>query len=354
MSEDFNSIPDFSKNGSLDPTIKSLQRQLPDLRTSVRRIPPNRRSVTGHYMSRRGDPLQFESKLEYDFFFLSDFEPATIRIIPQCPRVNGHVVDATIMTPTETYLVDVKSEGELTKKWSELYGLFSSTHNYAEENKLTYAFFTDAARGEMRNRLAVVKQVAACGRIESINVDVESKVLSSLTETTKVSTLEEKIAATTKSLDAKSIICRLIRDGRIVLLETPTQFLDDATVSLKTNTVGSLEFLIPFPRLIKRIETHPLRFMNGVEINYYNGMKQVEFAGHKYDVVDGVDPTNALIKSSENGEEYRVSLDSYAAAGGRLSAYAIQQKNDEQYDRLIQRIQVIRGLANLRHVPSNM
>src|SRR5208282_2640144 len=322
------------------------------LNLGVRKIPPNTRSVTGYYMPRCGNQIQFESYLEYDFYFLIDYDPATRGIIPQCPRIDGHVVDATIVTSTGPCFVDVKYEAELVKKWPKLSGLFSNTYNYAQENKASYAFFTDASRNESRNRLAVLKQIAAKGKIDRLTDDDESSVLSTIKESAKVRTLD-KINTHTKSLELKSILCKLIIDGKLVLQETPTQFLDDATVSLKSDAADRpLRFLIPFPRLMKRIETHPLRFINGSEINYYDGMNEIKLEGHKYDVVDGTDPTNALIRSTENDEEYRVPLDIYGAAGGRLTAFAIQQNDPEQYYELIQRINIIKGLAHLRRVPN--
>ena len=133
-----------------------------------RKIPPNRISVTGRYVSRSGKVIPYESGLERDFYLLSDFEVSVKEITPQ-PKlaIDGHVPDALLKTGSETIVVDVKPESELVKNWSKHLAAFLRTAKYCEEHRYGYEFFTDAVRSELKCRIAVLKEVHHYGRQEA-------------------------------------------------------------------------------------------------------------------------------------------------------------------------------------------
>ncbi len=324
---------------------------------TLRRIRPNTRSVTGYYMSRMETPFAYESWLEYDHLLLCDDNPTIEKIIPQSPRIGRHVLDATLLRSiAPNYVVDVKYELELVRNWPAWFPLFSTTHNECRDNGFVYAFFTDATRNELRNRLAILRLVNDRGRINQPDHRAAEEILSPLHETTsaKVRTLTAKCSSKLAVSDRRSLVCKLLFDHRLSIVETPTLHLDDATVSLKSSNVGTLNFLIPFEKLLKRIETHPLRYMGKEGGNYRNGQKDIEFSGHKYEILDDTIPESILIKSLESGEEYRVSADTYYTPGGRLSAYALQQRDPEEYVKFIERLEIIGGLVRLGRMPSSL
>lgn len=54
---------------------------------SVRAVPRSHRSITGHFSSRLGDSIEFESTLERDFLVKHDFDLSVQRIVSQPCRV---------------------------------------------------------------------------------------------------------------------------------------------------------------------------------------------------------------------------------------------------------------------------
>lgn len=326
---------------------------VPNIAQGVRRIPPNGRSVTGFIMSGKGIGLPFESLRERDFVILADSVPEVIKIVPQPLRIGKHIPDYQIETKTNNYIVDSKYESELVRKWDRLAPVFFETAKYCAGNGLTYVFFTDAIAHDHRNRLSVLKQMWS-RRLEL--PEIEDMILSVIRKVGSVSVrqLVEKID-TRVSVDVESAINSLILSGGLSLVDTPTQFITDAIVDEPNSCIANIaSFTIPFARLAKRIETHPIRYLNDSCPMYHEGMKEIQLSGHKYEVLDSSCPENLLVRSVESGENYRVSLDTIPAPGDRLSLYALQEKNSERYYDVIRRKDIIAGLACLETISSDV
>jgi putative transposase len=320
----------------------------------VRVVPPNGRSVTAYYTSRQGVLLQAESHLELHAIRLLDYEPAVKNLATQ-PIIAGlgRVPDIRAETRGPPSIIDVKYEIELVKKWTDLAPILSDTFNYCNANGLDYLIFTDHSRNEQRNRVDVLTELSYRALASSPNSEMENTVLSIMKSgvTLSIRALAKKLDAGTDHAKKRDVICKLVHDGSLTIISTPTSIIDDATLSITKENAPLPTYLMSFARLVKRIETHPLRYMNGQEVDFYNGKKEIELAGHKYAIVDGTCPENLLIRSIESGEEYRVSLDTYDVPGGRLSAYLLQQ-DPERYSEYIRRIEIISALAHFRRIPS--
>jgi len=163
-----------------------------------------------------------------------------------------------------------------------------------------------------------------------------------------VGSLAERLGAKVEYSDRCSTICRLVFSGCVIVLETPTPYLNDAIVSLMANDASTARFIIPFARMVKRIEDHPLRHMKDGEVDFHPGMKEVDLSGHRYEVMDSSISESVLIKGVESGENYRVSFDSIRVSDGGLGLFALQVNNPERYYDIVRRMEVIAGLACLQ------
>lgn len=324
----------------------------------VRRVRPNRISCTGCYVSRQGYSIPYESVLERDFFLLSDFDPSVVNMLPQPLRIGDHVPDARLETSDGIVIVDVKPEAILLKKWSSFSVTFAATAKFCGEHGYSYAFFTDAIRNELNDRLEVLKEVHCRALQAAESPDAAASLLSLLNNNgpTKVRTLTDQLGPQHGLLELRAVLCKLISDFSVTISETPSAFLEDASASLKGTEFGLLNLLVPYPRLVRRLETHPLRYLEPHLPAYYQGMQELTLGGHGYDVLDSSLPEKVLVKSTETGEIYRVCLDRIPAAGGRLSALALQQSKadlleiqkgrPDLFDRVVRRGEAIRGLVS--------
>ncbi|GGW53141.1 MULTISPECIES: TnsA endonuclease N-terminal domain-containing protein [Vreelandella] len=76
------------------------------LPTSVRKIGPTRRSVSGYYAFRGEESIAFESTLERDFLIKADFDVSVLGVISQpCEIPFHHPVTGRRYTYTPDYLV---------------------------------------------------------------------------------------------------------------------------------------------------------------------------------------------------------------------------------------------------------
>ncbi|MBI3860254.1 MAG: DDE-type integrase/transposase/recombinase [Thaumarchaeota archaeon] len=313
----------------------------------VRRVRPNRISCTGYYVSRHGYSIPYESVLERDFFLLCDFEPQITKITAQPFRIGKHTPDACLETMDgKRIVVDVKPEAILIRKWSKYAAAFASTAEYCEGQGYSYAFFTDALRTDQRHRLAVLKEIhynAQCEDSPALEVSLQSDLENR--GPTTVMTLLENLDSKMDPAVAKRALSKLIFGMSAVVLDTPKPFLEDAVVSAERDGAKAQSIIIPYSRVLKRLETHPLRFLGDSAVNYYERMHELTLAGHHYEVLDSSAPEDILVSSSENGERYRVCLDKIPAAGGKLSTLALERP--ELFDRIMQRWDGIRGLVSL-------
>lgn len=117
--------------------------------TQVRRIKPTRRSVSGVYMFRAEDAIEFESTLERDFIIRKEYSSAVLGIVPQPCQVEYLTASGRrqIYTPDflvhyrlgsrhyEDYprplLVEVKPEREWRQHWRKWLPKWKAAYAYA-------------------------------------------------------------------------------------------------------------------------------------------------------------------------------------------------------------------------------
>jgi putative transposase len=327
----------------------------------VRKVPPSWRSVTGYYNSLDGRVQQSESLLENHAGLLLDFESSIKSIVAQ-PVLLGlyRVPDFKIETTDGSLcIIDVKPEAKLVGDFAKLGPILLDTNNYCKSNGLTYLIFTDYSRNELRNRIDVLKEVTYRALASDLGPELETKL-----ETESLSLMKNETSISVKALCKKicsgidyskkqDVICKLICDHSLTVLDTPTSWIADAIVGMiPSQEVKLPDYLFSYERLVRRIDTHPLRFMTELDpVDYYEGKKEIKLEGHVYAIIDATRLEHVLIRSVESVEEYRVSLDTYETPDAKISAYALQEKNSESYFRFIRRVEIIAGLAHFEKIP---
>lgn len=145
---------------------------------SVRRIPPNRRSVTGLVPSAKNSrAIAFESTLERDFVTLLEFDTAILRYEEQPLELRFRGPDGRWRIGYPDFLVqlqpwleappmlcDVKYRREIFERWAELKPRLKAAYQYARERGWTYRIKTEV---EIRGpRLNNAKFLLPYGRCE--------------------------------------------------------------------------------------------------------------------------------------------------------------------------------------------
>jgi hypothetical protein len=128
---------------------------------SVRQIPPNRVSITGHHASHKtGRSHAFESTLERDFITLLEFDltvldydeqPVRLDFIARDGRRHSHVPDVLVHFDQERVpgkrprLYQVKYDAELREKWTQLKPALLAASRYAKAQGWKFEVVTDVA-----------------------------------------------------------------------------------------------------------------------------------------------------------------------------------------------------------------
>ncbi|MDG6923594.1 MAG: hypothetical protein JRN67_09925, partial [Nitrososphaerota archaeon] len=311
----------------------------------VRKIPLGRQSATGTYVTRKGAPVKYESALERDCLIFADYDSRVKSITEQPVKIANHVPDFLLETDAGPIIVDVKPETKLLEAWEDDRTRLAPTAEYCEEKKASYCFFTDAIRYNFSNRLAVLKFIDQFGCDESIQTDRSGITRISDELPLPVREVCTRLGGGLAYGDKRKVLARMVYLGELFVVDTTaSEDFDDARVSL-TSDQDTLQFLIPYERMMKRMETHPLRFILQSSVNYFEGMSTLDLAGHHYEVLDSSDSVSVLIRSSESSEEYRIALDSFPVPGGRI---ALSNMNSEEYFDFLKKLDVISALAEER------
>jgi hypothetical protein len=126
---------------------------------SVRQIPPNRLSITGHHASRKTNRSHaFESTLERDFITLLEFDPTVddydeqpvrIQFKGRNGRLYAHTPDVLVLFNKSKVpgrrpcLYQVKYDSELRAKWFDLKPALLAASRYAKLQGWDFAIMTD-------------------------------------------------------------------------------------------------------------------------------------------------------------------------------------------------------------------
>lgn len=151
----------------------------------IRKIKPTRRSVSGVYMFRGEEPIEFESTLERDFIIRQEFNLHVAQIIPQPTQIefvkNGRTYpytpdflvyfklgDAHYEFYPKPILVEVKHRAELKKNWSVWRDKFKAAFHYAKEQGYQFRFYD-----EYRIRNQVLDNIRFLDRYKQMQFPVE-------------------------------------------------------------------------------------------------------------------------------------------------------------------------------------
>jgi len=120
----------------------------------TRKIKPTRRSVSGVFAFRAIDSIPFESTLERDFLYKTEFDQRVTKIIPQPTQIPfiGANGQSYIYTPDflvyygeqKTVLVEVKPREEIQEKWAWLKHKFKFGVRYAKERNWSFRIYDES------------------------------------------------------------------------------------------------------------------------------------------------------------------------------------------------------------------
>lgn len=120
----------------------------------TRKIKPNRRSVTGVFAFRSIDSIPFESTLERDFLYRTEFDHRVTKIVPQPTQIPFIGANGQSYTYTPDFLVyygekkivlvEVKPRAEIQKKWSWLKHKFKYGLRYAKERNWSFRIYDES------------------------------------------------------------------------------------------------------------------------------------------------------------------------------------------------------------------
>ena len=133
-------------------TTSSNKRDYALPKTPVRRIPTNRRSITGFVSFRGESSIQFESTLERDFVLLQEFslpvldvvsQPCEIPFVDRNGRSYIYIPDFLVQYRTDSrdpneqfkpLLVEVKPETQWRQHWRKWMPKWKAARRFAREN----------------------------------------------------------------------------------------------------------------------------------------------------------------------------------------------------------------------------
>lgn len=126
-----------------------------DFKTSVRKIKPTRRSVSGYFSFRGKEPTPYESTLERDFVMRMDYNRSVERVVSQPARLfyidaNGierrYTPDYLVYFTDPTrkpLLVEVKEKQELDSDFHKLRYKFSAAFAFAKQNEWIFKIYDE-------------------------------------------------------------------------------------------------------------------------------------------------------------------------------------------------------------------
>jgi putative transposase len=275
-------------------------------RQPARKLRPNRRSVTGFYITRDGRKLQFESQLERDALLLLDFEPGISIIGVQVRTAGRHVTDCEFACHSSRYLVEVKPEQDLVQNWKELFRELSAINSYCLDNGFAYTFITDVSISAFQNRLAVLKQMRYLGNGDP---ELETKreivaILEGGGAPLTIRSLADKTETLRDHASKVREVCKLLVRGSLVILSTPSEQLDECSVSLGMDPekMPELGYVLPYARLVRRIEFHPYSCLGAGKPQLDGNLLTIQ--GKAYELVQKKCREDAVVKNLETGEVY--------------------------------------------------
>ncbi len=312
--------------------------------------------ITGSYFTRQGRKLAFRGQLEQDVLYLLDYEPS-VESIEARASFQDHTFDCSFRTKDGShYLVDILHEESLAEKWDNLRNTYDEASEKAGVGGLPYGIITEASIEELRHRVIVLKKVDRVGKAQA-EKSLKDEVASVLTKEGRMTarTLAEKTRPELPYEVKLHAVCNLIREGIAAILETPTDKIDDCWVALDSECSTTAPFLIPYPRFVKRMMTHPSRHTP-------QGMKRLEgrqiaLGGVVYDIVSEDALWDTTLKCVESGEIYRhVELTLLAEAGSASVPQSaapwvtwLRENKPKQFKELQRRLDVVRRLDGLRN-----
>lgn len=237
----------------------------------VRKVRANSRSVTGFYLSRRGEKLEFESQLERDAYVFLDFDVCVCRIVTQPIRIARYVPDCLVETTSHgKFIAEIKYERELVMRWSELADTYSHANDYCVAEGLTYGFITDASIYAERWRLPLLKQVRFISQQPTNEEDssLQKQLVAILSKgPLAIASLAQKLDEPLDYSAKLREICNLLIASSATVLQTPTPKLADCIVSVAgpndSHRPSVPNAIVSYSRFLERIKTHPYRYLKG-------------------------------------------------------------------------------------------
>jgi len=131
----------------------------------ARKIRPNRRSVTGLYLTRTGEKMYFESQLERDTYLILDFEPSVRNLSSQPMLVQNWYPDALVSTKESEIVVDIKYGSDIVANWPDLSIRFAALEKQCEAQGYAYGVTTESQVYWPENhRVGMLKWIEHIGR----------------------------------------------------------------------------------------------------------------------------------------------------------------------------------------------
>ena len=278
--------------------------------SSVRKIQPNGRSITGFYISRNGTKLEIESKLERDCYLLLDYSPSIASIRAQPLRIGRHVPDCLVETISgELLMVNIKFESELVERWDELSEMLSSSWEYCKANGFHYGFMTDISIRKQRRMLSILEQITYIARGGTIaSSEFDSQIIAFLEKegNVTVGNLAERLDSALDHPSRIAAICRSIFSGKIILCEREADRIEDAVIEIPRNLVNERSLsaiFVEYQRMVQRIKDHPFRSL-AKGITVVEEGRKLQIGDDVYEVVDDSHRENVEVRNMRTREDY--------------------------------------------------
>lgn len=235
----------------------------------ARKVRPNRRSVTGIYITRTGEVLEYESQLERDAYLILDFEPSVKRMYTQPLLLLNWYPDCLVRTAKQDILVEVKYESELVARWPELSAKYLMLSQQCPKG-LEFRIITDSqVYYPETDRVSLLKKIQFLGRtsdkshLGALKEQIDEEIGSS--GSTTLRSLAKRINSRLDPVSVIKATCSLLATGVDYAVETPTASLLDCVISFSNNHESDLSSsrLLSFESLEKRILTHPCSRLDG-------------------------------------------------------------------------------------------
>jgi len=236
----------------------------------ARKVKPNRRSVTGIYLTRRGEPLEFESQLERDAYLVLNYEPGVESVFAQPMLIQNRWPDCLISTENDEIFAEIKPEAEILERWSELSVRFSEMRGWCVDHGYGFGVITDinvnrpeGHRVDILKRIEFIGKTSDQARAGALKNQIDEVIQANGPSTFR--SLAHRISSQADPVSAIRAACSLLAMGTRYAVATPSPKLLDCVVSfsetheadLFTNRLMSLE------TLKERLRTHPCSRVSG-------------------------------------------------------------------------------------------